>query len=202
MKFVAILVGIAAVIGIFFYGGQARDEFVTTTNVPTPQSGGAALYLSPQKASVSAGKTFPVELKLVSDDLTLSAAAIRVIYTYSDELPFEPLDTDPKREGIQGRVNPALVEAGWSVPINKVIVDDAAKTLTYDLALVNLSVEGYHASADILVATLDFTAKSPSGSLTFDFSTSDTKLITKVGEEANLGLQAANYKVKRSFLSL
>lgn len=174
---------------------QERSEATKTSSIEL-KSGEAAYYLIPQEANVSEGENLKITVMLKSQDLTLSAAAMRINMTLDNDLKVSISDSDEAKVGIQVDTNSEIKARGFSFPINEAEVVNAENRGRVDLALVNLNPEGFKAEEDISMATIEFIAESP-GSLTLEFDKDLTKLVNKKGEEVPLNLIRGNYLINR-----
>lgn len=145
-------------------------------------------FLSPSASQAAVGKNFPLEIKFKGEGLRLSGVTARLTYKFSQELPLKPL-------GEKARVNPSWVEKGWVYPVNKVWIDWENKMVVIELAAVNPTITGFSAVEEETLATLDFIAQTPFEDLTIGFDSSQTKLVTKEGEEFKLNLEKGVYKI-------
>src|SRR3990167_10014042 len=107
MKFLESLVAIFAFLASLVSGVISSGKSVVTT---PPEVKAARIYLSSETTFPTIGTILPIDIKLNADGLTLSAAAVRVVYKYVGTLALLPQDADSFKEGIQARENFALLE--------------------------------------------------------------------------------------------
>lgn len=174
---------------------QERLDATTKTSSIELKSGEAAYYLIPQEANVNKGENLKIIVMLKSQDLTLSAGAMRINMTLDNDLKVSISDSDKTKVGIQVDTNSEIKARGFSFPINEAEVVNAENRGRVDLALVNLNPEGFRAEEDISMATIEFIAESP-GFLTLEFDKNLTKLVNKKGEEVPLNLVGGVYVMK------
>lgn len=161
---------------------------LTQINIPGITTAKATLSIVPSTAVVNKGSTFSADIRLKADNPLLVAIAGRVNMKYEDRLPLEPRNT-------QITANPELIKAGWSYPVNKVIVDSQNKNLSIDLLMVNLEPNGYRVNKEISLGTIEFIAQPSSSSVDFQFDTNLTKIKDKNGNALKLNLEEAHYTI-------
>ena len=156
----------------------------------------ASMYFTSETTFPTIGGNFPIDIKLHADGLTLSAAAIRVVYKYISTLALLPQDADALQDGIQARENSSLVKQGWVFPVNEIILDTASRLIMADFAAVNLNPEGFKSSEDLTLATLDMQVAALAPRLTFNFDETQTKVISKEGSAVKLQLKPGEFAVR------
>jgi len=164
--------------------------------VTPPEVKAASMYLSSETSFPTIGGILPIDIKLNADGLTLSAAAIRVVYKYIGTLPLLPQDTNTAKEGIQARENYSLLEKGWVFPVNEIILDADSRLIMIDFAAVNLNPEGFTSSDDVTLATLDMQVAALAPRITFNFDKTQTKVISKEGSAVKLQLKPGEFAVR------
>jgi len=164
--------------------------------VTPPEVKAASMYLSSETSFPTIGGILPIDIKLNADGLTLSAAAIRVVYKYIGTLPLLPQDTNTAKEGIQARENYSLLEKGWVFPVNEIILDADSRIIMIDFAAVNLNPEGFTSSDDVTLATLDMQVAALAPRITFNFDKTQTKVISKEGSAVKLQLKPGEFAVR------
>lgn len=167
-----------------------------TSVVTPPEVKAASMSLTSETSFPTIGGTLPIDIILNADGLTLSAAAIRVVYKYIGTLPVLPQDANSIKEGIQARENYSLLEKGWVFPVNEIFLDTQERLIMVDFAAVNLNPEGFASSEDVTLATLDMWVTALSPRLTFNFDKTQTKLISKEGGEVTLQLRPGEFAVR------
>lgn len=174
---------------------QERVEVTSKTSVFEIETGQAGYFITPQEATLNKGDILKLTLMLKSDELTLSAGAIRLLLTLEDGLSLKASDASADKEGIQANTDSQIKDGGFSFPVNEVEIDTAGKKGRVDLAIVNLSPEGFSARGEHSVVSVDLVAES-AGILTLEFDTNLTKLVDKRGKEVPLNLRGGKYFVK------
>ncbi|MBI3443144.1 hypothetical protein HY008_00570 [Candidatus Woesebacteria bacterium] len=130
-------------VGIFLL--RQTQEIREEAAVP---AGEARVSMAPATATHPVGETFPVSISFTTQNIPISAIAVRITYSYTG--------TAPEVTASNIEVSPALTQTGdWSCPV-KTITPVAGK-VQIDLACVNLSTQGYIASSDTLLATFNLT---------------------------------------------
>ena len=114
--------------------------------------------------------TTGLEIHLLGNNQNLSAIAIRLVYHYT---------TTPGTLTITP--NPQMFKDNWSFPVKKTTIDAAKKTVTFDLAAVNISTTGYLLSSDLLLAKINL-----SGTDQISFDQKETKIYGKDSGEIPL----------------
>lgn len=115
--------------------------------------------------------TTDLELHLSGTNQNLSAVAVRLIYHYS-KTP----------SGIIITPNAQLFKDNWSFPVKKADINATQKTVTFDLAAVNISTTGYLLNSDLLLAKIN----SSAGLDQFSFDQKETKIYGKDTKEIPL----------------
>lgn len=110
------------------------------------------------------------EIHLLGNNQNLSAVAVRLVYHYS-KTP----------SGIIITPNVELSKDNWTFPVKKATVNATQKTVTFDLAAVNISTTGYLLNSDLLLAKINL-----SGSDQFSFDQKETKIYGKDSKEIPL----------------
>jgi hypothetical protein len=185
----AFLAFVASLVSGVIFPGKA-----TSVTLPTVKS--ASMFITSDTSFPTIGGILPVDIKLNLNGLSLSAAALRVVYKYIGTLPILPQDADVKVEGIQAKQNYSLLEKGWVFPVNEIIHDPKAKLITVDFAAVNLNPEGYSSAEDVTLATLDLQVTALAPRVTFNFDKSQTKVISKEGEAVKLQLKPGEFAIQ------
>jgi hypothetical protein len=161
-----------------------------------PEVKSASIYLSSEITFPTIGGELPIDIKLNAEGLTLSAAAIRVVYKYIGTLALLPQDADSFKDGVQARENGSLLEKGWVFPVNEIILDETSRLIMIDFAAVNLNPEGFTSSEEVTLATLDMQVTSLAPKLTFNFDKTQTKVMSKDGTEVKLQLKPGEFAVR------
>ena len=174
---------------------QADIENFEETSSVTVNTGGAAFFVSPSKATLSEGDSLIVNLMLSADNLNLSAGAIRLLQVSTSESPLRPIDKDGEKEGIQVATDSTFRAGGWSFPINEARFDEQGR-LIIDIAFVNLSPEGYMADGEMTIVTVEFEALSGSKAVNLEFDRNLSKLVAKNGDEVSLNFSGATFTVE------
>lgn len=182
---------ISLVSGVVFPNKNQPSGTQSTSQLET-----ASFYLSSTVTYPSVGEELPVSINLRADGVNIVAAAIRIVYKYIGILPILPIDADSSIDGIQAQTNESLSESGWVFPVNEVVQDKNLSLITIDLAAVNLRPEGFVPSEEVKLATLDTIIASTPPKITFHFDKTQTKLISKNGEEVKLQLKPGEFVLR------
>lgn len=174
---------------------QERVEVTSKTSVFEIETGQAGYYITPQEATLNKGDILKLTLMLKSDEVILSAGAIRLLLTLQEGLSLKPSDASTDKDGIQVNTDSQTKDGGFSFPVNEVEINASEKRGKIDLAIVNLSPEGFRAKGEYSVASIDLVAES-GGTLTLEFDKNLTKLVDKRGNEVPLNLRGGKYFVK------
>jgi len=182
---------ISLVSGVVF---PSKNQSPETTSPPQLET--ASFYLSSDVSYPTVGDELPVSINLRADGVNIVAAAIRIVYKYIGILPILPIDADSLADGTQAQINESLSDSGWVFPVNEVIQDKNLSLITIDLAAVNLRPEGFVSSEEVKLATLDMIVASAPPKITFHFDKTQTKLISKEGEEVKLQLKPGEFVLR------
>lgn len=191
--FIALGIGVVGVflgviLGNFLVRGS--DSQLQKEEVEIPETiKGAKLFLTPGPGEIDVGDTLALEVKLDARREVISGVAVRLVYSYEEDIPLEPQDKKMK-------VNPILAGMDWVFPVNSVTVDAKNRQVVIELAAVNLNPTGFPASEVISLATIDFMAQSSSSrDLFFQFDPAQTRLLGKNSNEIELELKGGVYSV-------
>ncbi len=174
---------------------QESVEVTSKTSVFEIETGQAGYYITPEEATLNKGDILKLTLMLKTDKLTLSAGAVRLLLALEEGLSLKVSDASNDKEGIQANTDSQIKDGGFSFPVNEVEINAGEKRGKIDLAIVNLSPEGFSAQGEYGVASVDLVAES-AGTLTLEFDTNLTKLVNKQGKEILLNLRGGKYFVK------
>ncbi len=155
MKFISALFLAATT---FFQG-----LFGVKTPPPLPVVNAIKIYLVPTATDL--------EIHLSGSNQDLSAIAVRLVYHYSNT-----------PSGITITPNALLFKDNWSFPVKKADINATQKTVTFDLAAVNISTTGYLLNSDFSLAKINLSA----GLDQFSFDPKETKIYGKDTKEIPL----------------
>lgn len=174
---------------------QERVEVTSKTSTFEVKSQEAGFYITPEEATLNKGDILKLTLMLKSDEVILSAGAIRLFLNLQEGLSLKASDASTDKDGIQLNTDSQIKDGGFSFPVNEVEISAGEKRGKIDLAIVNLNPEGFRAKGEYSVASIDLVAES-GGTLTLEFDKNLTKLVDKRGNEVPLNLRGGKYFVK------
>lgn len=170
-----VISGIAATIVVI----RQRQEIRKEAAVSEEEGGIATINISPETAQLNINEVLPVELKLNTQGVNISALAISLGYSFSESTP--PVGAS----AIQ--MHPPFTTE--NCPQREVQIDNANKKLNIKILCAILTPEGYSNNSDTLIASFSLTAqKIPEiNPITLAFSPQDT-IVTKKEEAKDVML--------------
>lgn len=143
---VLVVLSFGVVAGVYLINQQQEIR----EKAATPQ-GQATVSISPADGTLAIGQSLPVSIYFNTENIPISAIAVRVQYPYSG--------ASPALTASNIQINSALLSTGnWTCPVKRVYTE--AMNAHIDIACVNTSTTGFITSTNTLLATFTLTANS------------------------------------------